>query len=102
MRLAILILGLLLGACSGGSEPDAGPEDGGVDANTGLIGCDPSLAVCGRPPPDCPPGFVAGVRGGCWDVCVQSVLCNTIECDEAAPSCPVGWGCVLGECRPPR
>jgi hypothetical protein len=88
--------------CDGGSDPDAGALDAGFDANDGLISCDPSAVTCGDMAPTCPMGFVPGVMGGCWDVCVQNVLCNRIACDEAAPLCPAGWGCVLGDCRPPR
>lgn len=102
MRRLFLVGALVFSACSGESSGDAGPQDAGVDANDGLISCDPTFATCGEMPPMCPTGFVPGVRGGCWDVCVQNVLCNTIACDTAAPACPAGWGCVLGECRPPR
>ena len=98
----MLVSALVLVACDGSEGADAGSSDAGFDANDGLIGCDPRLVICDSLPPMCGPGFTPGVRGDCWDVCVQSVLCNSVECDEAMPECPLGWGCVLGECRPPR
>ena len=98
----ILVVALFAAACSGGDGSDAGADDAGFDANDGLIHCDPRLVTCESLPPMCGVGFVPGVRGDCWDVCVQAVLCNSIECEDAMPECPDGWGCVLGECRPPR
>jgi len=102
MRRLILVGALVFSACNSAEGTDAGPPDAGYDANDGLISCDPSFVTCDGVPPMGPMGYVPGVRAGCWDVCVQAVLCNSIACDETAPVCPAGWGCVLGECRPPR
>lgn len=100
--LRAVLLASILAACSqsvtappdAGAETDSGPSD--------VADCNPRAVSCDAPEPECPPGFAASVRDGCWDVCVQNIACAPLTCTDTPGQCPTGWGCAAGSCAPPR
>lgn len=67
---------------------------GGLETSTGTTGgvgvhCNPTDVLCDSLPPQCPPGDVPEVVGGCWGQCVPILECET------EPNCD---GCQGGIC----
>jgi hypothetical protein len=74
------------GATSGGA---AGSATGGSAGSATSVDCNPNTAVCTLPPPQCSPGEVPSVTGGCWGPCVPILQCAT------EPDCST---CTSGFC----
>jgi hypothetical protein len=79
-----------------GIDPMKTPE---CQAGQCVVGfdCDATKAVCAMPPPQCEPGEVPSVRGGCWGPCVPAAECTFVpdcsDCDPTLHTCVsnVAW-----------
>ncbi|MBX3129014.1 MAG: hypothetical protein KF718_20020 [Polyangiaceae bacterium] len=53
--------------------------------------CNPLEVACDGVPPECPPGQVPSVEGGCWGGCVEALQCDSVG---SCADCPSDSTCV--------